>query len=247
MGAHSDAGGLGVGAGAPRLTAAGQRGPALPVQGSRPIRDPEPATLRYGVGHQTQYLLCASREPFQGHLLRRLAVPNQGETIQIIGHELIHQVVAGDRLRPRALPAWYNEGLAEHVGSTLVGRHRPACGAWLWTSREQWATTAIRAGQYPHLASLASSADWRAAADGAPIYAESALAVRWLADHFGVGSVMEVVRATGVEEFGTAFERVFGFTPAEFETIQANALRAPAQCRQPARTQPPPCSIPSLD
>src|SRR5262249_48610970 len=141
---------------------------------------------------------------------------------------------------------WYNEGLAEYVGSTLVGRNRPACGAWLWSQREVRATAALRAGQYPRLASLASSADWRGAADNALVYAESALAIRWLSDHVGLDAVTEVVRATGTsEEFGAAFQRVFGFTPVEFETIQANALRTPAPRRQTAQAQPP-CSVPSM-
>jgi hypothetical protein len=58
-------------------------------------------------------------------------------------------------------------------------------------------------------------------------YDRAALAVRWLAEHYGMDSVMEVIWGTArTGSFATAFVDSFGLTRLEFERQFEEAMRA---------------------
>jgi hypothetical protein len=77
------------------------------------------------------------------------------------------------------------------------------------------------------LTQYATTETWLATSDRGLAYAESALALRWLAEHFGRETLGQVVRqTTGPALFADAFTQGFGFSLEEFEPVLEAALRA---------------------
>jgi hypothetical protein len=103
---------------------------------------------------------------------------------------------------------------------------------------------ARREGRTSSLSELTTAAELQQATDGPLAYAQSALAVRWLVEHFGLEAVVTVVRATDTPPtFSAAFQEAFGFTLTEFEPLPAAAVRAPVQRPASSRAELPPCAI----
>jgi hypothetical protein len=134
-------------------------------------------------------------------------------------HEYTHQVVQGDLPRPRALAVWYNEGLAEYVMHQVLTSYAPAYAARDAAQRARRVAEAQRRGQLLPLEPLVTNRQWLAVDDLGLAYAESRLAVRWLAERDGLEKVVDVVRQTTSTPgaFDRAFEAAFGLTVREFD------------------------------
>jgi hypothetical protein len=159
------------------------------------------------------------------------------EAIDYVAHELTHQVQQGDTAQRRGLAQWYNEGLAEYVQARILAEHRPAYAARDRWQREGRIASALHTDRLLRLRDLSSNQRWQQAAGqgwAGQIYSHSSLVVGWLADTYGLPTVVEVVRRTGAPYgFDAVFEEVFGQSVTNAEQQSRRALEADLLPRYP--------------
>jgi len=118
----------------------------------------------------------------------------------VLTHEYTHlllQEVAPDR----SLPAWLNEGLARHseYGLGLQSVKPDAFKVLLYRAADLAKSSAL-SGSLLSLTSLESQTDWNAQSDDSRVglqYAESYMAVRFMAETHGSSTPINVVQAMG--------------------------------------------------
>lgn len=134
------------------------------------------------------------------------------QTHATLTHEYVHAVVdevAGPRAR--AVPIWFNEGLAEYVEWKFLGSDLPPLGAR--TSMR----AAVAAGQLPKLADLASGA-LIGTEDPQMSYSVSGLAVRRLMQAGGGRGIRRLIEdVSGGRTFEESLKARFGMTLAELD------------------------------
>ena len=145
----------------------------------------------------------------------------RGEVRGLLTHEYVH-LVLHELSRIPLLPAWLDEGFASFIEVELGLRSdRPEPLRRSLYGSADTAKAAALSGALLSLPVLESRDDWNAQRDEARIelqYAESHMAVRFLADTFGIGAPVDVViELRGGSELGQALEEVTGISYRTFE------------------------------
>ncbi len=149
--------------------------------------------------------LTSGRYP--GIYLDASAQGEDGRAMWLVAHELAHQV-ARQLSNGRAIPQWFNEGIAEFVGASITARLYPEYFGRRDFIAQARLASAGYAGALPVLTPLRTQIDWvQATRSGSPVYyAGASLAVRQLVERQSVSDVAQVLILLGV---GVTFDDAF--------------------------------------
>jgi hypothetical protein len=149
-----------------------------------------------------------------------------------LGHEYTH-AVQRTLARDRAIPDWFNEGLAEYFEAELPAEidSEPPMRRLVQDGR---AANEARQDSLPRISSLMTQAQWdQASATNTELpYITSRLAMEQLLLVSGPGSVVQVLNALGEGlPFEQAFAQVYGISFVAFEEIFQAYTTGPLQAR----------------
>jgi hypothetical protein len=180
------------------------------------------------------------REGHRAILCDATSLRSRGGAVMTMGHELTHHLLPLNSYHDARLPAWYDEGLAEYVGSQILAAHlqhtqyRADGLGWLewgygadfipyfviveWSWRERRLADEVRSGRQ-----VALDQGWTSSRLD---YVRASLAVAWLIECFGLEAVVAVAQETGrTGAFAAAFTDAFGMTQDELEQQLSSGRR----------------------